>query len=165
MHYCPPPKQVLNDNIMIVTGPADGARSCDDFEMEIHKEMMKKLMYLLQDVSEICDFSRESLIWPLEPMYSLILTHNWLLHRNFFLEHLRSDPLHTKSFNQIMLFHVEIRLLNIKILGPYLPDKPYVSVEMRWKVWKFSSLPPPGVWKISGNVLVKNSKTEKMCTQ
>ena len=62
MHYCPPPKQVLNDNIMIVTGPADGARSCDDFEMEIHKEMMKKLMYLLQDVSEICDFSRESLI-------------------------------------------------------------------------------------------------------
>ena len=92
MHYCPPPKQVLNDNIMIVTGPADGARSCDDFEMEIHKEMMKKLMYLLQDVSEICDFSRESLIWPLEPMYSLILTHNWLLHRNFLLADLWTDP-------------------------------------------------------------------------
>ena len=39
-----------------------------------------------------------------------------------------SSNLHTQSFNQIMLFHEEIRLQ--KILGPYLSKKPHVSVKM-----------------------------------
>ena len=46
---------VMNDNIMIVAGPAN----C---KMEIHKEIMNKLLYLLLEVSEICDFGCESLI-------------------------------------------------------------------------------------------------------